>query len=349
MGVGDILSEIIPPVFAKCEECRKYVTRMNEWGVSGCEHNFDEIVNRLCFAASKRAVVKHFGRVNRVMARRWVRRAIETALARGLIREHFHKVRVRNHECIEASSIKIDQGTGKPSNGDISPIKSFSVLTSFSPLAHHLTRQSVVVKSWKAWGLNVISRNASDEISELQKLYPQVDQWIEDDQTSQSYPRKTQRIRNLCRTAIEIGRPMLLINSDCEIYGDQSLLLDKIADRSLVAGLRWNFRGSCYAKARRERWGIDAFYVTPEMAWSLPDLDFAIGYPMWDYWLPCHFLSLGYEMRFIGEPLIFHHSHKSHWLQKDLDLGASWVRTHYGDELGGNPETLRRQLPFPPR
>ncbi len=106
--------------------------------------------------------------------------------------------------------------------------------------------------------------------------------------------------------------------------------------------------GKEYVSSSREPWGLDVFVLSPEMAESLPELDFAIGRPVWDYWLPMHFRELGYDFNFIGEKLFFHMTHPVHWSQQSWYLGAKWLDQEYGQLLDMASEEFRNEFPYGP-
>ena len=79
-GPGTELEKLIPKFFADggCE-CKSYARKMDRWGVDGCEERFDEIVSHLVKQAAKVRIVNLFGPVNRMVAQRWVTRAIDNS------------------------------------------------------------------------------------------------------------------------------------------------------------------------------------------------------------------------------------------------------------------------------
>ncbi len=223
-------------------------------------------------------------------------------------------------------------------------------VTSLSEKPHHIARQSVCLSSWKAFGLPIIVVNKTDEIDRLSELYPQVDRWVACDDNLSIFTRQTQQIERLSRVAIDIDKPVMLLNSDIELFGDRSLLLDRLKPNCLVGGIRWNYE-SILAKAVREDWGIDAFVVTPEMAKTIPaSIRMQIGIPFWDYWLPLHFQRIGYEIDLIGERLLYHRSHDAMWGDDDWCIGAKVLDKEFGTNLFSTPGSIafRQTLPFPP-
>lgn len=222
-------------------------------------------------------------------------------------------------------------------------IRELIAVTSLSQRPHHLKHQSVCLDSWKCFGLDIVSVNTAAEIIQLSGVYPQVSQWIERNDTSTMYDRPTQRINQLARVATDLRESILFVNSDIEIYGKQLTLLDRLKPNTLVAGIRYNYLNR-KAPPHRERWGIDAFVLTPAMVESLPHSPLSIGKPVWDYWLPLHFRSLGYAVDLIGEPLFFHRSHTLHWNEREWAIGAEWLGQQYGEPLAGGGQEFRRSL-----
>jgi hypothetical protein len=227
--------------------------------------------------------------------------------------------------------------------------KHLIAVTALSEQPHHLNRQSQCLDSWVRYGLSITSVNTPDEISRLRDIYPQVSTWVSSDEQVQNYSRPTQKIKRMAKVAEEIDKPILLINSDIEIEGGQSALVERLKDRTLVVGVRWNYKGKLN-NGSREQWGLDAFVITPEMSASLPDLSMGIGKPQWDYWIPLHFELAGYALDFIGDPLFFHEAHEILWNQQDWHTGGEIVGSHYGIEMNTHASSvaLRSRWPFPP-
>ena len=222
-------------------------------------------------------------------------------------------------------------------------------VTSLSELPHHQTRQAECIASWQRFGLTVYSVNTADEIERLRAIYPEVDHWHESNEVtheSGSYDRPTQMIHTICCVSIQIDTPILIMNSDIEIIGQQSTLVERVKENSLVAGIRYNY-GESLLGATREKYGIDAFLITPKMASTLPKLPLSIGRPVWDWWIPYHYRKEGYAMEFIGSPLFFHREHSLNWSPADWYRGRDWVNSHYGvNEAFG--VDFRRTFPYPP-
>lgn len=221
-------------------------------------------------------------------------------------------------------------------------------VTSLSSHPHHLAHQSTCLDSWQRFGLSIVCLNRTTEIATLKTAYPQVAQWIANDDVGTAYDTPTQRIVDLANIATLLDQTVLLINSDIELRGDQQLITEPLSRGEQVVGIRWNYRDQNYKTATREKWGLDAFSFTPELAQSLPRLELSIGRPFFDYWLPYHSRRIGQSMHFIGDRLLFHKTHDLLWSQSDWSRGCEWVCQHYDCDFDTMARDFRRTLPFPP-
>lgn len=204
-------------------------------------------------------------------------------------------------------------------------IKNIVAVTSISPLPHHADVQRRCIQSWIDFGLDVVSGNTEQEILQLQTLYDNV-RFVQVNE-SVSFPKPTPRVHDLMRLCNDCA--VLLINSDIEILGDQNILLDILRSGKAGIGIKhtWSDHRS---NAILERWGYDAFLLTQEQIKTFPDLDFAIGQPMWDWWIPAHLDSKNFEIEYIGQPYFYHAAHQIHWSHESLPIGRKILEEHYG-------------------
>jgi hypothetical protein len=209
------------------------------------------------------------------------------------------------------------------------PSLDIASVTSLSP--RRFDRQTLCLNTWKQFGLTIHCVQTADEIEQLKPLYPMVDQWHE---AEESPPY----IWRLARVA---DSRSIVINSDIEIHGEQATLL-KAFDAGVPVGIRHNY-DSHWWTGEAEKWGIDVFGFTPEIAATLPQLPLQIGKPMWDYFVPHHFRVIGVNKNWINEPLFFHAKHELNWTQDDWQAGADVFTKHYGFE-DTNWAEYRKQL-----
>lgn len=205
-----------------------------------------------------------------------------------------------------------------------SPIYNLVAVTSLSPLPKHIEVQKEVLASWKNLGLSVISGNSQQEIATLQAQYKDVE--FKEVRLSTLFTRSTPRIYDLMH--LGNGKPTLLINSDIAIYGDQKLITDALEAKKPFVGIRHNWienPGDC----EREAWGIDAFLLFPEQIKTFPDLDFAIGCPFWDYWVPYHLEQNQIDFDWLGEPYFYHQDHAKYWDEISLKRGKLLIDANY--------------------
>lgn len=202
-------------------------------------------------------------------------------------------------------------------------IANLVAVTSLAP--HRLDRQTVCLDSWRQLGLSIIAVNSQDEIEQIGSDYPQVDQWI----AASDPDCKTQRINALLDVATLLQSPILLINADIEIYGDQSRLLNLVSQRKNAVGIRHNYE-THPGNATIEKWGLDAFLVYPEQVGQLSRVKFSIGKPMWDYWLPWELEKIG-ECEWITAPYFFHRSHELAWTPEECTAAYKAFAAQFGE------------------
>lgn len=212
-------------------------------------------------------------------------------------------------------------------------ISNFVAVTSLAP--HRFERQSVCLDSWRQFGLDVISVNSQAEIDSMASSYPQVSRWFVAD------ANPTPKINSLIDVATAEDAAVLVINSDIEIYGDQSRLVDLVANRKNAIGIRHNY-AETPGDATREPWGLDAYLIYPEQVAKLSRVGFTIGKPMWDYWLAVELEAIG-ACEWIGDPYFFHRSHPVAWSQEE----CTTAHQIYADRFGAkNWAEWRKSKPF---
>jgi hypothetical protein len=218
------------------------------------------------------------------------------------------------------------------------PISGLTAVTSLSLLPHHIKVQERCLQSWVDMGLRIVSGNSRDEIERLSSVYPYVE-FVECRQ-SFAYSRPTARIFDLMKIA---SGSILMINSDIEIHGSQSVLLDALDSKSNLVGVRHNYDYGMF-ETKSELWGVDAFMLHEDQIATFPDLDFAIGHTMWDYWIPYHLQKTNAKLQWIGYPFFFHKSHPIHWDKDAVSIGQQMIKSHYGESVDW--EQWRRSLPY---
>lgn len=215
-------------------------------------------------------------------------------------------------------------------------------VTSLSPRKHSVDRQRECIESWKRFGLQVFVRNTAEEIKTLRPLFHGIT-WIIDDDVCQGYAYPTQKILNLARTAIDLQRPVLVINSDCEIRGPSDWLA--FDEQTQFIAVRWDFEPETQHEPVESRWGLDAFTFTPKQAALLPDdFPFGIGRPVWDYAVPAVMQNHGISLSIPHRPFLFHKSHEVNWSQDDWKSGQRWLRYRLGIQIEWGDGHFRQKM-----
>ena len=154
--------------------------------------------------------------------------------------------------------------------------------------------------------------------------------------TNTSFSKPTPKITELIKQADvvnklvyaaseQVGEPALIINSDISIESDISVW-DPVPG-TLKMGIRTDFnrRGG----KRLQKWGIDAFLILPEMIELLSDIDFAVGCPGWDFWIPYVLCTKhGYQIEVVQADLL-HEIHEQAWSKEDYEVYKRIMMNNY--------------------
>lgn len=195
------------------------------------------------------------------------------------------------------------------------------IVTSIAP--HRIERQQYCISTWQNHSNDIVSVNTQSEIDQLQPLFPMVSFRIGD--TSTSFSKATPKLTELIKVADE---PTLLINSDISIK-DENLSLWNPEDKVLKLGIRYDYYANRPQRKFYQKYGIDAFLILPEMVPLIPDLDFCVGCPGWDFWLPYHLWSQhDYEIKVVKGSLL-HEFHTIGWAKSDQDSYRDRMTKHY--------------------
>ena len=218
-----------------------------------------------------------------------------------------------------------------------------SAITSMNPNPLRAERQLLCIQSWLDAGLRVVVVNTADELSSMS--LPEGVHTVACDDLTTLYDRKTQLVSSLIRVGIETGGVFMLINSDIEINGDLSLLDEAMKHPDeLTIGIRYNHQSWRKDHPVLETSGLDVFIMTPEFAATLPAAPFGIGKPVWDYWIPHHFRSLGITFNWIRRRLFLHETHELGWSWQEWQQGADYIHQEYGVVLGYGSAEFRLSL-----
>lgn len=190
-------------------------------------------------------------------------------------------------------------------------------------------RQQKCLDSWRRLGLRIVAVQLPGQIEQLQPYFPAVE-FVMTNRSHAEYQRVL--IKDHAMQAVRLQTPVMLINSDIEIYQNRDEFVSQwvdVPDDTMQFGVRWNYHSSL-RHADEEQWGIDAFRFTPQTAEQLPDYGFGIGLPVWDFWLPWHHKRVNQgKMRTDPRPVMFHQNHLLNWTVEDHARGCKVMKRVY--------------------
>jgi hypothetical protein len=169
--------------------------------------------------------------------------------------------------------------------------------------------------------------NLKDEINDLKDIFPVR---FEISEPTLLYDRPVPKVSSMLHVKVNT-QLKLIINSDIEMLHD----CESFLSNAPAIGIRRNYFDTPMDDDI-ERWGMDAFLLHNDTCSTFPDLDFGIGQPMWDYWVPWHLERLGVTANWFVDPLFFHKRHDIRWDNSALKIGEDLIDRHYnsGEDWG---------------
>ena len=200
----------------------------------------------------------------------------------------------------------------------MNPLK---IITSLSP--SRIPRQQYCINTFSPQERVVVCVQGPGEQEKLAPHFPECEFVV--GLASSSFSKPTPKITELIKQAGDVGEPALIINSDISIESDISVW-DPVPG-ILKMGIRTDFnrRGG----KRLQKWGIDAFLILPEMVELLSDIDFAVGCPGWDFWIPYVLCAKhGYQIEVVQAELL-HEIHEQAWSKEDYEVYKRIMMNNY--------------------
>ena len=201
------------------------------------------------------------------------------------------------------------------------------IVTSISP--NRMDRQKICIESWRRRDVEVIAVQPRGDTA-FAPQFPDV-QIVETDLVGDLFGKR-HCVRISAMAALAVDSPVIILNSDIELKMSREnfhIEWDRCPERVLQVGLRWD-RHPRFRQARLFKWGIDAFLITPEIARDMTDIGMALGCPGWDYWIPWHLHTLGYNFRVLSAYEMEHVMHKQQWKSSESKICYELMAERYG-------------------
>jgi hypothetical protein len=183
------------------------------------------------------------------------------------------------------------------------------VLTSFSPNPARAARQQTCIRSWSDAGCTIRAVYGAGEQVDVGPWSSEI-LWRES-----PLPGPT-NLHHIWQFGASTTGWHLLLNSDIELAPSIDCL-DSLRDQvgnGLLIIRRQNYDpGTDRAKGLREMAGIDGFFCHFDGLQPFAGTRFAIGRPMWDYWLASFFLDAGRVVYELRDCVAYHENHPRFW------------------------------------
>ncbi|WP_417744739.1 hypothetical protein [Rosistilla oblonga] len=204
------------------------------------------------------------------------------------------------------------------------------IITSFG--TRRVKRQQECLASWlmhdhAVTAVQTISRptHAKTYLAKMRKAFPGVEFVLVADKPNPFGRPTCPPITSMVRL-IE-NEPALVVNSDIEIASEFDHW-GEVPGNTLRVGIRHDQAED--GSLRLRKYGIDVFEITPAMVEHLPDIGFAFGCPVWDYWVVYALSEAGFKVSADHNPIFLHEEHTRAWDDKAQSIGVEIMRNRYG-------------------
>jgi len=177
--------------------------------------------------------------------------------------------------------------------------------------------QKRCIQSWIVTGHKPVSLNCERELIALAPTFPEVEFRPAYRTTEPINGRPLVFISDLITHGLEQSTSRMAI-CNADVFFDPFIpFADNIsADLPLVYSHRIDLEALDTPATGKVFYGIDYVNVTATFASKLPDSNFAMGLPWWDYWLPLEALRESHKpisLLWNGSPLLKHLVHGDRW------------------------------------
>jgi hypothetical protein len=206
-------------------------------------------------------------------------------------------------------------------------------VTTINPNSRY-ERQRDCVNSWIKLGATVSSLQLPSEIQKVYELFPDVNVLVASPRKG-VWSKETPSINSLIKHYKD--KEVLLVNSDIKLaYQNQKEFesyFNHQEQNVLTCGIRYGIAQN--GRHTFNPYGIDVFRFFPGMLRALPETDFCLGVPGWDYWIPFYLCTaLKFKLRTYFHTQIEHLEHEDRWNDTDqstahriIEKECNWHRT----------------------
>ena len=201
------------------------------------------------------------------------------------------------------------------------------IVTSINPKSRW-EQQLYCVSTWQKYGLPIVAVQPPSELVAIDGVTTKRTENVANDFGRPSCVRISELLKET-----EDGSTILIVNSDISIKdGLEDFRKNWVnaSDDTIWLGVRHNF-DEVGGRKREEKYGIDAFRITPAMAQKLPDIGMAIGCPCWDYWIPYALHLEGWNVA-KAKSTMLHRNHPTNWSVEDYNIAQRLLYQQYKHE-----------------
>lgn len=163
-------------------------------------------------------------------------------------------------------------------------------------------------------GYPIYSFNIKDEIEQLQHDYNGV-RFITIKRSGQEiFGKPVPFINDIINFAVKQSEIFTIFNSDIQFSTDRDEIdrLEQKCKGGVIMIQRCDYKDNMSEVKPYSR-GMDVFMISKEVVQYIPQNNFCLGIPTWDYWVPHHMAKENVPLFMYMEKIAFHKRHPQKW------------------------------------
>lgn len=220
------------------------------------------------------------------------------------------------------------------------------IATSISP--RNPERQRNALATWQEAGFRILSLNTGEEITALQKEFPDVRFLAAPQNGSEQFGHPYVYFNDLLTCLLSTGSKVGgIINSDIHLINPALFdLVSQPKEHSLVFGSRVDVSTSSDRQGKLYDLGFDYFFFTRKLLTIFPPEPFCLGLPWWDFWAALIPLAAKHVIRRVITPAVVHVAHQAAWDKDHWYSLGNRMLAHVPAPFAVNADTMSHYLHF---
>lgn len=220
------------------------------------------------------------------------------------------------------------------------------VATSIAP--RNLENQKTALSTWQQAGFHILALNTPEEITDLEKEFPNVCFLAAPQNGSHQFGRPYVYFNDLLACLLNTGgKAGGIINSDIHLINNGLYdLAARQTNASVLFGSRVDVSAASDRQGKLYDLGFDFFFFARELLTIFPQEPFCLGLPWWDFWAALVPLAAKKNVQRVITPSVVHIRHQAAWDKEHWHYLGNRISAHIPAPFAVTADTMSPYLQF---